>query len=218
MGLYSLTQVLPHKAWAAGDHISAILKFTPLTKGVKVVKITMGLQEKVKTVWKTLPYEDIRVVCSKKQSVRHGQLVRRRSSASSPQPTQELASVAEAAAAESSTTATANAQRRTATSFFRRVGSRVQSRENLLGLFRTRTGEEASPGTNSPNSAPVTPPEATDSRRDSSPEPTDDPNLDRDNESEDTEVVMRMRIPIDVTPSHNIAPIFVSHRVKWRVL
>jgi hypothetical protein len=36
-----------------------------------------------------------------------------------------------------------------------------------------------------------------------------------ENESEDTEVVMRMMIPVDVTHSHNVHPILVSHRIKW---
>ncbi|KIM30506.1 hypothetical protein M408DRAFT_32139, partial [Serendipita vermifera MAFF 305830] len=58
----SYTVILPHKAWAAGDQISAILKFTPLVKGVKVVSIKMSLQEKVKTTWRAFSYEDVRVV------------------------------------------------------------------------------------------------------------------------------------------------------------
>lgn len=273
---------MPHKAWAAGDHISAILKFTPLTKGVKVAKITMGLQEKVKTVWRTLPYEDVRVVCHKKQTVRNGQLVERRPSTSSPSAgthsntspssplhqSPNLASVGEAAAESSTATATANgSQRRNGTSFFRRVGSRVQSRENLLGLRRTRTGDEISPSGSGSNSAPITPPAvegvpfglavasrvagaigaaatgtndttsavgttagagasasagASAGDRSDPPESTDINHSsansyenEEQNESEDTEVVMRMMIPVDVTPSHNIAPITVSHRVKW---
>ncbi|KAG8800749.1 hypothetical protein FRC17_006812, partial [Serendipita sp. 399] len=75
--------ILPHKAWAAGDQISAVLKFTPLTKGVKVVNIRMGLQEKVKTVWRSTTHEEVRVVCSKKEWLRPSS---RRSSSSSPSP------------------------------------------------------------------------------------------------------------------------------------
>ncbi|KAG8805209.1 hypothetical protein FRC17_005677 [Serendipita sp. 399] len=37
-------------------------------------------------------------------------------------------------------------------------------------------------------------------------------------EDGDVEIVLRLRIPEDATPSHNIGPLFVSHRVKWDVL
>lgn len=190
--------ILPHKAWAAGDHISAVLKFIPLAKGVKVVNVRMGLQEKVKTVWKSSIHEEVRVVCSKKQKLAHGRPSPRRS----PSPTEEPPS------------ANAETNRRPGTSsFFRRVGSRVQSRENLLGIFRTRTG-----GDDTPPSAPNSPPPRRLSSgsessylRAASPQGSD-------GENEDVEMIMRMRIPTDATPSHNIGPVFVSHRIKWDVL
>lgn len=149
----------------------------------------MSLQEKVKTVWKTLPYEDIRVVCSKKEALRRS---RRRSStgADATAMLQQQQSRLPAA---------------TSPSFFRRVGSRVQSRENLLGLFRTRTGEEGTP------SEPPTPPEP--SPGSSSPERTS--SEDGSEDADDVEMVIKLHVPTDATPSHAIAPVIVSHRGEF---
>ena len=185
-------QILPHKAWAAGDHISAVLKFIPLAKGVKVVNVRMGLQEKVKTAWRSSVHEEVRVVCSKKQKLVRGRPSPRRS----PSPTEEP------------TSANHPDTNRRPGSFFRRVGSRVQSRENLLGIFRTRTGEDTPPSL--PNSPPRRLSSGSESShlRATSPEGSD-------GETEDVEMIMRMRIPTDATPSHNVGPVFVTHRIKW---
>ncbi|CAG8589438.1 16832_t:CDS:2, partial [Acaulospora colombiana] len=174
--------ILPHKAWAAGDRVSAILKFTPLAKGVTVASVKMGLQEKVRTIYKNASHEEIRDAQQQPQRRNNNNL--------------------------SSANATGH------TSFFRRVGSRVQSRENLLGIFRTRTGGEDNttpPSTDTPVTSPPRSPVAADSSSERSASPLGD-------ESEDVEVIMRMRIPAEATPSHSIGPIFVTHRIKWDVL
>ncbi|KAG1735999.1 hypothetical protein EDB19DRAFT_1910444 [Suillus lakei] len=42
------TLVLPHRAWAAGDTLTALCKFIPLAKGVRVLSVLTNLNETVK--------------------------------------------------------------------------------------------------------------------------------------------------------------------------
>ncbi|KDQ27462.1 hypothetical protein PLEOSDRAFT_1096822 [Pleurotus ostreatus PC15] len=44
--MYSI--MLPHKAWAAGDRIAAVVKFSPLAKGVRILSITSTIHETTK--------------------------------------------------------------------------------------------------------------------------------------------------------------------------
>ena len=41
--MYSI--MIPHKAWAAGDQLTAIVKFSPLSKGVRVLAVTTMIHE-----------------------------------------------------------------------------------------------------------------------------------------------------------------------------
>jgi hypothetical protein len=175
----------------------------------------MGLQEKVRTIYKNNSYEEIRVVCSKKETLKRGRPSRHRS----PSPPVDSPDLDAQRRNNNSQNNANNAPGHTGhTSFFRRVGSRVHSRENLLGIFRTRTGGDDNatttttpPTTNTPVTSPPRSPVAADSSSERSVSPLGD-------ESEDVEVIMRMRIPAEATPSHSVGPIFVTHRIKWCVL
>jgi hypothetical protein len=100
-------------------------------------------------------------------------------------------------------------------SFFRRVGSRVHSGDNLLGLFRTGTGEDGTPAGPidpftplPPHTAPVDPATGGGGVA-SSPRSSGDG---EEMETDEVEMVVRMHIPADATPSHSVVPIIVSHR------
>jgi arrestin-related trafficking adapter 4/5/7 len=209
------SQILPHKAWAAGDTISAILKFTPLTKGVKIVSVNMSLQEKVKTVWKALTYEDVRVVCSKKEALRGR---RRRSPPRTPSHGSPTAPVSPVSPGDQD--ASGSRQRGHAaapSSFFRRVGSRVQSGENLLGLFRTRTGEESPVASGDPTVTPSDSAQSPTVGVAGTVSPIESPRTSEDEGEglEEVEMVVRLHVPTDATPSHSIVPIVVSHRGEF---
>jgi hypothetical protein len=170
----------------------------------------MSLQEKVKTVWKALSYEDVRVVCSKREALRCDD--RRRSSTTTPlhgSPTVPGTPLSSGDQDPSGLRQRGPAS--APTSFFRRVGSRVQSGENLLGLFRTRTGEDSPVASGDPGTgqSPV--------GGDGTLPPLESPmsSEDEGEEAEDVEMVVRLHVPMDATPSHAIAPIIVSHRGEF---
>lgn len=189
----------------------------------------MNLQEKVKTIWKAAAYEEIRVVCSKKQTFK---LTRQPSSAPpSPNGTDNPSTESEALQMNRRRRSQ-QAENHHGSSFFRRVGSRVQSGDNLLslGLFRggARSGEashpdsvpaSASAGSSAgPCSSACTPANVHTSSPNSPIRSRSNSSTSDENESENVEMIMQMRIPIDATPSHNVAPVFISHRIKWLVL
>ena len=75
--MYSI--LLPHKAWAAGDTLTALAKFVPTSKGVKVYSITSTISETVqlspKNVHRTDALESTRPVVVTEHDVIGGRLV-----------------------------------------------------------------------------------------------------------------------------------------------
>jgi hypothetical protein len=49
--MYSI--MIPHKAWSAGDNLIAVVKFSPLAKGVRVLSAITTLNETIKTFTRT---------------------------------------------------------------------------------------------------------------------------------------------------------------------
>lgn len=156
----------------------------------------MSIEEKVRTIWRSLHYENLRIVASTKQSTHRGQLVRVR-----PPPEVELAAQSPAIT--------------TPPSFFDRT--RARSRENLRSMFSI--GGSSSRNT-SGGSTPASVQSPVDGESDSS--STQSRNNGEievvESEDGDVEIVVRLFIPPTATPSHSIHPITVSHRVKWDVL
>lgn len=60
--MYSI--VVPHKAWAAGDKLTAILKFSPLAKGVHVTHIGTSIHETTKVYARSGAQENTHIVAS----------------------------------------------------------------------------------------------------------------------------------------------------------
>lgn len=66
------TLVLPHRAWAAGDTLTALCKFVPLAKGVRVISVLTNLNETVKI--SSRGSECTRAVVTTKHEVINGKL------------------------------------------------------------------------------------------------------------------------------------------------
>src|SRR5258706_12313834 len=172
-----------------------MLKFTPLTKGVGVISVEMSIQEKVKTLWRSLYYENLQTVTCTQQSTFHNQLVRIRTSS-------EMESAAEPPLATQPSS----------------VGrARARSRENLRSTYRV--GGSARQNT-SGGSTPASIQSQVDSENNSSPARSRN-SAEREvveSGNGDIEGVVRLFIPPTATPYHGISPIEVSHRVKWNIL
>ncbi|KAI0320322.1 hypothetical protein OF83DRAFT_612347 [Amylostereum chailletii] len=75
--MYSVS--IPHKAWAAGDTVSVLAKFSPISKHIKITNIHIEIKETVK-VWTSVGWHETRhTVASKTHDLRphprrHGSL------------------------------------------------------------------------------------------------------------------------------------------------
>ena len=71
--MYSI--MIPHKAWPAGDHLTAVVKFSPLAKGVRVLSVVTTLNETIKTFTRTGRQESTKSLIEVKHEFRNGQAV-----------------------------------------------------------------------------------------------------------------------------------------------
>lgn len=71
--MYSI--LLPHKAWAAGDTLTALAKFVPVSKGVKVLSITSTITETARLSLRTVTQETTRRVAVAEYAIIEGKAV-----------------------------------------------------------------------------------------------------------------------------------------------
>lgn len=71
--MYSI--MIPHKAWAASEKLSAVVKFQPLVKGARVLHVTTTINETVKLWARTGCQENTRVIASTKHDIVEGKAV-----------------------------------------------------------------------------------------------------------------------------------------------
>ncbi|KAJ6594246.1 hypothetical protein B0H19DRAFT_1094617 [Mycena capillaripes] len=71
--MYSI--MIPHKAWAATDTLSALVKFSPLVKGVSVVSVRTSIHETTKVHTRAAAQEYTHVVASVKHEIIGGKAV-----------------------------------------------------------------------------------------------------------------------------------------------
>lgn len=70
--MYSI--MVPHKAWAAGDTLTAVMKFCPLSKGVCVLNVATSIHESTKVFGRT-GREQTRLVASVKHDIYQGKAI-----------------------------------------------------------------------------------------------------------------------------------------------
>jgi hypothetical protein len=71
--MYSI--LLPHKAWAAGDKLSAVVKFSPLSKGMSVSHMTTSIHETTKIFARSGSQESTRVITTTRHNIVNGKAV-----------------------------------------------------------------------------------------------------------------------------------------------
>ncbi|KAL0575550.1 hypothetical protein V5O48_006424 [Marasmius crinis-equi] len=188
--MYSI--MMPHKAWAAGDTLTALVKFSPLLKGVGVLNINTTIHETTKVFARSGHQEMHRVVATAKHEVVGGKAIEvpefeNRGSKSS---TNTPAHTPSAVGAPSRTSSTGNTN-----SYFT---------FNPQTFTHSDTLPEAGPSTS--NSAGVAIPST--------------PPAPEGFEVSHNDIVsyLAIRIPLSITPTHGLDPIIVSHRIRWSIL
>ncbi|KAI0044208.1 hypothetical protein FA95DRAFT_1583867 [Auriscalpium vulgare] len=210
--MYSI--MIPHKAWAAGDTLSAVVKFSPLAKGVRVLTVQTHVNETVKLYAKVGWQEHTKAVAIAKHEIQNGRAV-----AVDPRP--------RAPSWHSRSTPS------TPGSMTPALGSGhisppihtpygvPQSSGSTSSYFEpigdTSSAAEAGPSSARPAPAPASssPNAAGSSSSDPEHFATHD---DFELSEEDVVTQLDVLIPPSTTPTHSLEPIVVTHRVRWSIL
>jgi hypothetical protein len=210
--MYSI--LLPHKAWALGDTVSAVMKFQPIAKGAKVLSVATTINETVKlggrSVSNVATQEVTRAVVSTKHDIKGGRAV--------------------------------EIEKQAISRFHRMPASNVpgpsvprRSEDSSPGLSPTpQQGPDADGnGYFQPSVAPPAEPSSSNAQASDSTSTSVSPSrpqlagaqdfqLPEDLEPSDSEVVTILTIPLPtragISPSHSLEPIHVNHRIRWSIL
>ncbi|ESK82922.1 arrestin domain-containing protein [Moniliophthora roreri MCA 2997] len=201
--MYSL--MIPHKAWAAGDTITALVKFSPLLKGVGVLNINTTIHETVKIYARGGGYQEhSRVVGSSKHEIIGGKAVEVREASSSWN--------------KPYTPASTSSGHGTPFSAYRSTTSSGGS----YFTFNPHPNTPSSFTGHAPPTLPSDQPEAGSSTAAVLPPPAlHTPPLPSGFELSHDDVVTYLTTPLrphSITPTHGLDPIQVSHRIRWSIL
>lgn len=191
--MYSI--MIPHKAWAVGDTLTALVKFSPIAKGARVVSVTSTIQETTKVFARSGNQENTKIVATIKHNICGGKAVE--ADEGKPARNSNPNSV------PNSIPTTPSAHREHHTNFLGGGGSYFS-----LPLHHTTTREStaAEPGPSNANNH-ISP-------------TVDQPPEDDLSEPSQDEVVtyLKLPIPFTATPTHALEPIIVTHRIRWSIL
>ncbi|KAG6919362.1 hypothetical protein DXG01_006911 [Tephrocybe rancida] len=203
--MYSI--MVPHKAWAAGDKLTALVKFAPLVKGVCVLNVTMSIHEQTKVYARTGQQEQTRLVTSVKHEIVNGRAVEVEGQQNRHSHTPSY-----------STSPASPASPPPGFSHAHRTGSSNSlvslSRQYLSTPFHGFTSTNVS----TPSTPPVfevPPPLASSS---SSTAATAEELSLSEPDSQDVVTYLSIHVPLTITPTHSLEPIIVSHRIRWSIL
>jgi arrestin-related trafficking adapter 4/5/7 len=193
--MYSI--IVPHKAWAAGDTIMALTKFSPLSKGAKVISITSSITETVKLYLRAGPQETTRTLITTKHAIINGKAV-----------------------------CVEVLQHRNPLSLYSHhrtlSTSQTQSMNHTPALtYSPNTYSSSEPSTPSVDAVPLAYSESGHVDEAGTLHLSDErqayPSSDTDT-NDDVVTTIKITIPKRTTPTHSQEPIMVSHRIKWSIL
>ncbi|KAG1772584.1 hypothetical protein EV702DRAFT_1201439 [Suillus placidus] len=188
------TLVLPHRAWAAGDTLTALCKFIPLAKGVRVLSVLTNLNETVKIP--SRGSEFTRAVVATKHEVTNGKLkLVSESWYGIRQPLGPGVSVPTSPAGEDRPPS---------------FNPPDLSLRQVPSTPSSSSSHSHSQPTASSSCAPSHDP-------DHSHDEPQDPVLD---EFTSTDLIspLSLTLPPTLPPSHDLDPIHVSHRIRWSII
>lgn len=189
--MYSI--MIPHKAWAVGDKLTALAKFSPLTKGARVLSVSTSVYETTKLTARYGCQENTRVVAHAKHEivghkalcVEDGHLGARMSNRPSAPPTPGLS-----------------------------PSQRNSSSNSITGYSAQQSAALSNEYVSSPSSLPEAGSSSAVTESDFDPVQSEDQELNTD----DVVTHLSINIPLNATATHTLEPIVVSHRIRWSIL
>ncbi|KAI0663457.1 hypothetical protein C8Q70DRAFT_907006 [Cubamyces menziesii] len=235
--MYSI--MIPHKAWAAGERLTAVVKFQPLVKGARVLSVTTTINETVKLYARTGSQENTRVIASTKHDIVDGKAVcvdeqqhRFRVPLLHGHSHVSRHSLSSAPGTPSHTPGhgpQSHHHNHGHGSYFPPLSassSRPHSPSHppmeLPPLTTTTTNSSSSSGgatRSAPQSSAGTSAQASASASATELPPQAGPSTETTDEiATDVVTTLNITVPIHATPSHSLEPIQVTHRIRWSIL
>lgn len=219
--MYSL--MIPHKAWAAGDELTSLVKFVPLAKGARVLTVTTHLCETTKTLTKGGHLERTRNVLTRKHEIVHGRAV---SCDDHSQRRRLQHMLQNSLAGEGYNVGRHHLFASTQTASSSQVPSGSSSPGNFMSGTSTPIVEGSGlaltrPGSHDSNSSNASSSSSSAEEHHNQQVPGDVLLAEADeNGGENSEVSTSISIvlPTTLTPSHSLDPILVSYRIRWSIL
>ncbi|KAF8585927.1 hypothetical protein K439DRAFT_1632192 [Ramaria rubella] len=208
--MYSL--MVPHKAWAAGDTISTLAKFSPLLKGVRITSITSTVHELMKTFAKSGPmHEESRVISTAKHEIRNGRTVTQQLNDHFKETTTVSRRPTPQRGASGSTPTIPDGVRTPppeSSSYFEPSSSYTSPVQQIISVNGTLT--VGTPDTEAgPSSALGSP------ANDHTPSYEHE---DLDIGEEEIVTTLPLTLPVYSTPTHGLEPVVITHRIRWSIL
>lgn len=183
--------MIPHKAWAINDTLTAVVKFSPLAKGVRVTRVLTQLNETTKIHSRGATQEHTRTVATVEHDISHGRAVPRRQQHDPLIPHEMHPSPPSGLSSQ----------------------DRTPSSGSLSAHLDAPLPHRPSPSVSSrlPEPQPVPGPS-------SLAEPAMSTDRDQLNMS-DVDVVtqLSLTIPSSATCSHLLEPVVITHRIRWSI-
>ena len=212
--MYSI--MIPHKAWAAGDDLTATIKLSPLAKGIRPLSVVTTLNETIRVHSRTGWQESTRPVVTTRHEFRNGQAVwvehrdHRSRSRSGSSHSRGMYSVVPSSCTLTTTWDTDHSQ---------------QSPHSPSHLGRAMSFTPSS-GSGPSNDHPAhNNPEAGASTSAHSFSPNAEPGSESHSSSADFELSdediatkLEISLPLCTTPTHPLEPIITSHRIRWSII
>ncbi|TDL15305.1 hypothetical protein BD410DRAFT_732926 [Rickenella mellea] len=203
--MYSI--VLPHKAWAAGDDLTALMKFVPLAKGVRVLHVTTSINETTKTFARGARVEHTGTKYRAYHEIINGEAV----------PCDFLRIHQLQERHHHSTPSSTAPSPGASTSFL----SHFQRQPRPDSVPSSSEPDTAGPSSARPSESNDTHPAFSSDEASASASSSQSVQPSEIND-EDTcgEISTKIVIPLPatLTPSHPLDPILVSHRIRWSIL
>ncbi|KAI0335164.1 hypothetical protein GY45DRAFT_989035 [Cubamyces sp. BRFM 1775] len=237
--MYSI--MIPHKAWAAGERLTAVVKFQPLVKGARVLSVTTTINETVKLYARTGSQENTRVIASTKHDIVDGKGVcvdeqqhrfrvpllhghshiSRHSLSSAPStPSHTPGHGPQSHSHHHNHGHGSYFPPLSATSS--RPHSPNHAPMELSPLTTTTTNSSSSSGgatRSAPQSSAETSAQGSANASATELPPQAGPSTETNDEiATDVVTTLNITVPIHATPSHSLEPIQVTHRVRWSIL
>ncbi|KAF9236340.1 hypothetical protein BU15DRAFT_50123 [Melanogaster broomeanus] len=215
--MYSI--MIPHKAWAIGDDLTVIVKFSPLAKGVRVLTVVTNVTETTKLHCRGGVQEHTRSVITVKHDLVNGNavpVVEQNSGPRAPIIHTPHGSAYPSSQSPSTTLPGLSSDDRTHS-----FGSLTASGNQDLTLRQVPSGGSSTSSHDYPTVAVPPPPGPSRASSSSVGQPSTSILPAQDNEpmsDEDVVTQICLTIPRLATPTHALEPITVNHRIRWSIL